>query len=71
MDLYFCLYYGSPIGRFDLEMSLAPIMLGCPRCNGKPVFMYLALYHSQRPIRYKNVCERCGGSGRVTYTGNY
>jgi len=66
MGLSYGFYYGNPSWRFDLEMSVAPVVVICSICGGSgAVLRYMPLNECQRYFRIEDTCDRCGGSGRV------
>jgi len=47
-------------------MSIAIIMIPCSRCGGNGTTLrYMPLNQSQKYFRIEDVCDKCGGSGRV------
>lgn len=49
-------------------MSVAPVMVICNKCGGKcDSIVYMPLNHSQRYFSYTDVCDKCGGSGKIAW----
>lgn len=53
-------------------MSIAPVMIACNICRGKgTVLLHMPLNHCQNYFSIEDICEKCGGSGRIVYNGNF
>lgn len=48
-------------------MSIEPISISCPVCKGNGnIKRYVPMNHCKNYFQINDICEKCGGSGRVT-----
>lgn len=54
-------------------MSKAPFMIDCPRCTSNRDRLretgFVERYMGKNEIVINDICERCGGSGRIAVSG--